>query len=1159
MSEINEGGSEVSESTEVNDTPPAETGGESSEATQEATAEEANESGGFEDTDNTEVPEDSDEDYEETESDDENTESQDVGFSDSADVDNADSRPDDADFDEEDNDAPSDENRVGFDDLDSDCENDADGGDNSETSEEDVDPANESADESTNELLDDSNGFDNDTEGSDLDEQQEEDEDPGDPEDYSNEDTSETNPDRNEADANADADGKPDGDPNGNPDGDDNTDSDQDTDDDGEAQGEDPDAQPDGDEANADADADGEPDGNPDGNPDGDDNTDSDQDADDDGEAQSEDPDAQPDGDEANADADADGKSDEDPDDNPDGDDNTDSDQDADEYRDSDIDDDYEEDEDPGELEQYPEDDSENRKEENDSAYTDDETERDKEKEERAAEKENQEAAEQEAANTESKNMNKDEANSAESENRKVTEETPETEVEETEPNEKIEAAQPEEDTDRTSETDALDQDVDQPEPTEDEYGEFEDSDDYRDEGEAEQYDDITPAEKGEQGTQDVETSEAATDKHPLADEVSKSIEDSKNDDVYRSAMNNMVEYMSEHNYGPDDYAEYSKDPEWQKLNADLQRSLGMEVTTETPDTTLSPESGKDVSATGLPDNCVVVNASDIDMTYAQGMDSDQFWNHHGNTKEDYMHVAEKIPDVQQALDSGKSLDEIKQDPELAGTARAYFDPENMIKVEQQSDGSYSFTDDGRHRIAAAQEYGYQIPVEVTNMPENANASNPDGSDIKPSSDSFSDTKFEEATTPEAINNKSDVGNETLENLGAFEQSNWVNLSQAEKEKAVENLRDSIAEDLQLEQKPNIAYYNNESPGDYGGYAASTNTIYINRFNMGDAAETADTIAHESRHCWQHERADNPQTEQDYQFKENFDDYVRPEDDFYEYQNQPVEADAREYAQDIKDAIPKAAGPADNEAKVDADGAEKNKNDAPPAETGPPELSERKDTEPITELPDDFESKNRFVPVSEDVKKSLAESGLTESKINEIRNLPKPDHKNGEQINRDIHKPDPKTYLNPEYINKHLEPFERTGCFKIQRTDPTHPNDIYDGNIGHSSGVFVTSGEEMKKAVQESGGDVRKMEQIFGLKPGELGNNPTVISFNNPSNLRMPDGNEIGALREEFIPGGFTSGNKAEAVIDPVSKGEYQVTKFNDPNLIDWIDKRGED
>lgn len=231
-------------------------------------------------------------------------------------------------------------------------------------------------------------------------------------------------------------------------------------------------------------------------------------------------------------------------------------------------------------------------------------------------------------------------------------------------------------------------------------------------------------------------------------------------EDAYRTAMNNMADYMNGHNYGLDDYSEYSRDPEWQKLNADLQQSLGMDVTTDV--STPLPESGKDVSATELPYNCVMVNASDIDMTYAQGMDSDQFWNHHGNTKEDYMRIAEGIPDVQQVLDSGKSLDEIKQDPDLKDTAHAYFDPENMIKVEQQADGSYSFADDGRHRIAAAQEMGYDIPVQVTNLPENANAST-------------ADMQLEGTTTPEDVANKSDISSETRENLGAFEQNTWDN------------------------------------------------------------------------------------------------------------------------------------------------------------------------------------------------------------------------------------------------------------------------------------------------------------------------------------------------------------------------------------------------
>ena len=97
----------------------------------------------------------------------------------------------------------------------------------------------------------------------------------------------------------------------------------------------------------------------------------------------------------------------------------------------------------------------------------------------------------------------------------------------------------------------------------------------------------------------------------------------------------------------------------------------------------------------------------------------------------------------------------------------------------------------------------------------------------------------------------------------------------------------------------------------------------------------------------------------------------------------------------------------------------------------------------------------------------------------------------------------------------------------------------------------------MKKALQEAGGDVKKLEKIFGLNDGDLGTNPTVISIDDPKNMRMPDGNEIGAIPEKYIPGGYTCDNRAEVVIDPVPKGEYEVKSFNDPAILDWIDSRG--
>lgn len=109
----------------------------------------------------------------------------------------------------------------------------------------------------------------------------------------------------------------------------------------------------------------------------------------------------------------------------------------------------------------------------------------------------------------------------------------------------------------------------------------------------------------------------------------------------------------------------------------------------------------------------VLVRADAIDMSTARGINGDQFWEHHGNTKEDYIRIAEKLPDVYAALENGRTFEELKQDSELSDTVHAYFDEQNMIQVERCEDGALAFIDDGRHRVLAAQEIGCKIPVKI--------------------------------------------------------------------------------------------------------------------------------------------------------------------------------------------------------------------------------------------------------------------------------------------------------------------------------------------------------------------------------------------------------------------------------------------------------------
>lgn len=140
----------------------------------------------------------------------------------------------------------------------------------------------------------------------------------------------------------------------------------------------------------------------------------------------------------------------------------------------------------------------------------------------------------------------------------------------------------------------------------------------------------------------------------------------------------------------------------------------------------------------------------------------------------------------------------------------------------------------------------------------------------------------------------------TSEVLSKFEQSEWENLSLREQKQSIEQLADYNAEILGVEEKPLIVYYCKEDLKEFGGFNPQQNAIYINEYNLNDASETVDTIAHEYRHKYQYERAGKMENERDMAFKENIDNYICAEDDYQGYKEQLIEADAREYAEVLK-------------------------------------------------------------------------------------------------------------------------------------------------------------------------------------------------------------------------------------------------------------------
>ena len=362
------------------------------------------------------------------------------------------------------------------------------------------------------------------------------------------------------------------------------------------------------------------------------------------------------------------------------------------------------------------------------------------------------------------------------------------------------------------------------------------------------------------------------------------------------------------------------------------------------------------------------------------------------------------------------------------------------------------------------------------------------------------------------VDQKNDISNEVKDSLENFNQERWERMSPEEQKEAITELRDCVATDLELDNKPEVKFYDVPDSTDFGGYSAKENAIYINEYNMGDARETADTIAHESRHCWQHERAENPQTEQDYEFKENFEDYVSPSDDYQEYKNQPVEVDAKQYATEVCQNIDEYG---ESFSKENIEGV--SEGNAESFSNLSPERGAVFDSRP-----EDLESKVEVLPISKKASEKCEEAGLSTNRVQEIREIP-----NGD-------KPNPEEYLSNDYIDNHLSKFDETGCYKIISDKRGEPS----GTIGEES-VFVLNGEDVDKMIDEANGDPRKLEEALAMKTGYLGDNPYIIRCDKPHNLRMATGNEPNAWQDEWCPCGVTRDGTNEAVIDQMEKGDY--------------------
>ena len=181
-------------------------------------------------------------------------------------------------------------------------------------------------------------------------------------------------------------------------------------------------------------------------------------------------------------------------------------------------------------------------------------------------------------------------------------------------------------------------------------------------------------------------------------------------------AQTALGEYLAEHNYGRDDYAEYSQDPEWQRLNNEFLVETGREPI-DYPDTPAgeTPEYGPGPAQTALGEYLAEHNYGRDDYAeYSQDPEwqrlNNEFLVETGRDPIDYPSV-----DIQSPLEgTGSVVDDVtewKPAPE-----RVYDEFEESIRLDQGD-----FYDTGTFYTQGINEYGYSGTCGETSMASTMN------------------------------------------------------------------------------------------------------------------------------------------------------------------------------------------------------------------------------------------------------------------------------------------------------------------------------------------------------------------------------------------------------------------------------------------------------
>lgn len=153
------------------------------------------------------------------------------------------------------------------------------------------------------------------------------------------------------------------------------------------------------------------------------------------------------------------------------------------------------------------------------------------------------------------------------------------------------------------------------------------------------------------------------------------------------------------------------------------------------------------------------------------------------------------------------------------------------------------------------------------------------------------------------------INQELRDYLDKFAPQRWEQLSIDDKLQNINEFSETLADKLNLKEPPAIFLFPGPE-GSYGAYNPTTNTVTINHSLLSDPVELVDTIAHETWHAYQHQRANMMENKQDYLYKLNFSNYISPQalgDGKYlffpDYQEQLVEAEARAFASIFREGV----------------------------------------------------------------------------------------------------------------------------------------------------------------------------------------------------------------------------------------------------------------